>query len=89
MNNQIIAESNDTIRLENNYYFPADSIKTEFIEESDTHTICPWKGEASYKSLVVDGVTNKDASWFYPQPKYAAKEIAGYFAFWKGVQIEK
>lgn len=87
-NNQIIAESNETIIIENNQYFPSDTIKSEFFVESDTQTTCPWKGVASYKSLIVNGETNKDAAWYYPQPKDAAKEIAGYFAFWKGVKIE-
>lgn len=87
-NNQIIAESNETIVIENNHYFPAESIKSEFFKDSDTHTTCPWKGEASYKSLEVNNETNQDAAWYYPNPKERAKEIAGYFAFWKGVKIE-
>ncbi len=88
-NNQIIAESSETIVVENNHYFPSDSIKSELFDESDTKTTCPWKGEASYKSLEVNGETNKDAAWYYPQPKDAAKKIAGYFAFGKGINIEK
>ncbi len=88
-NNQILAESNDTIVIENNHYFPAESINSAFFVDSDTHTFCPWKGEASYKSVKVNGETNKDAAWYYPDPKHPAKEIKGYYAFWKGVKIEK
>lgn len=88
-NNQLIAESNETKVIENNHYFPPDSIKPTFFLESNTHTICPWKGEASYKSINVNGEINKDAAWYYPNPKDAAKEIKGYFAFWKGVKIEE
>jgi len=88
-NNQVIAESNDTILIENNHYFPANSIKKEFFKSSDTHTTCHWKGVASYKTLEVNGETNKDAAWYYPEPKEMAKSIAGYYAFWKGVKIEK
>ena len=88
-NNQIIAESNETIVIENNHYFPAESIKSEFFKDSDTHTTCPWKGEASYKTLVVNNESNQDAAWYYPNPKERAKEIAGYFSFWKGVKIEQ
>jgi uncharacterized protein (DUF427 family) len=88
-NNQIIAESKETIVIENNHYFPAESIKSEFLKDSDTHTTCPWKGEASYKTLVVNNESNQDAAWYYPNPKERANEIAGYFAFWKGVKIEQ
>ena len=85
--NKIIAESNKTIVVENNHYFPADSINRDFFENSDMHSTCPWKGEASYYSLVVDNKTNKNAAWYYPQPKTAAKEIENYVAFWKGVDV--
>lgn len=87
-NHQIIAESKNTIVIESNHYFPADSIHSEYFVDSDTHTNCPWKGEASYKTVAVNGETNKDAAWYYPNPKYAAKDIKGYYAFWKGVTIE-
>lgn len=87
-NNQTIAESDATIVVENNHYFPIESVKSEFLKESDTHSVCPWKGTASYYSLEVDGKTNKDAAWYYPQPKDAAKNIAGYVAFWKGVAVK-
>lgn len=85
--NQILAESTDTIVVEGNHYFPADSINREFFAASDTHTVCGWKGTASYYDIVVDGETNKDAAWFYPKAKEEAKEIENRVAFWKGVEI--
>lgn len=84
---KIIAESNETIVIENNHYFPADSLNKEYLESSETHTVCPWKGQASYYNLVVDGSVNRDAAWYYPQPKPLAKNIRNYIAFWKGVQV--
>jgi len=86
-NDQVIAESNDTILVENNHYFPIESVKAEYIENTDTHTTCPWKGLASYYTLNVDGKKNQDAAWYYPQPKEAANHITNYVAFWKGVKI--
>lgn len=86
-NGQVIAESNDLVNVEGNYYFPKESIKSEFFQDSDTHTVCPWKGTASYYSISVGGQQNTDAAWYYPSPKDAAKEITGRVAFWKGVQI--
>ncbi|MVN22794.1 DUF427 domain-containing protein [Mucilaginibacter arboris] len=86
-NNQVIAESNDTIIVENNHYFPLQTVKREFLKPSSTHTTCPWKGLASYYTLDVDGKQNADAAWFYPQPKDAAAQIKDYVAFWKGVKI--
>jgi len=86
-NNQIIAESDQTIILENNYYFPKESVKAKFLTSSNTHTTCPWKGEASYYTLEVEGVQNKDAAWYYASPKPAAAEIKDYVAFWKGVKV--
>lgn len=88
-NNQVIAESNDTVVVENNHYFPKDSIKQEFFNDSDTNTVCHWKGTASYYSLNVDGKENKDAAWYYPETSELAKHIKGYVAFWKGVEIVK
>lgn len=88
-NNQTIAESDETIVVENNHYFPADSVKKDFLTESATHTTCPWKGVASYYTLQVDGKENTDAAWYYPAPKTAAENIKNYIAFWKGVQISK
>ena len=86
-NNQVIAQSDQTIEIEGNQYFPADSVNSEFLVSSNTHTTCPWKGKASYYTLNVDGAENKDAAWFYPEPKDAAKEIKDYVAFWKGVKV--
>lgn len=83
-----LAESDQTRIVEGNHYFPPDSIKRQFFKPSSTHSMCSWKGEANYYNIVVDGQTNKDAAWFYPSPKEAAKEIAGYIAFWKGVRVE-
>jgi uncharacterized protein (DUF427 family) len=86
-NGAIIAESSDTIVVEGNHYFPADSLKPEFIRPSSTQSTCPWKGVASYHSLEVNGKTNADAAWYYPTPKEAAARIAGRIAFWKGVLV--
>jgi len=88
-NGKVIAESNETIVVENNHYFPAQSVNNQFLTDSNTHTICGWKGEASYYSVHVDDKVNTDAAWYYPNPKDAAKNIAGYIAFWRGVQIVK
>lgn len=87
-NNIIIAESDDTVVVEGNHYFPADAIKREFFTESDKNTNCPWKGTASYYDVVVNGETNKDAAWYYADPKDAAKEIKGRVAFWRGVEVK-
>lgn len=86
-NNRVLAESSDTIKLEGNHYFPADSIEKEFFESSDLHSTCPHKGVASYHNIVVDGKTNKDAAWYYPTPKKGYENISNYLAFWKGVEI--
>ena len=83
----VLAESEDTIVIEGNHYFPPASINGEFFRESDTKTTCPWKGQASYYDVVVDGEVNKDAAWYYPDPKQAAAEIKGYVAFWRGVKV--
>ncbi|MFC3563016.1 DUF427 domain-containing protein [Pedobacter jamesrossensis] len=87
-NNQTLAESNETILIENNHYFPASSLNKQYFQESDKHTTCHWKGQASYYTLLVDGQKNEDAAWCYPNPKDAAKEIKDYIAFWKGVKIQ-
>jgi uncharacterized protein (DUF427 family) len=87
-NGQVLAESDQTIVVENNHYFPPDSIKGEYFKASDTHTVCGWKGTASYYDVVVAGTVNKDAAWFYPTPKEAAQNISGYVAFWRGVKVE-
>ncbi len=86
-NGQIIAESDDTIVVENNHYFPLESVEAGFLTSSSTHTTCPWKGVASYYTLQVDDKSNVDAAWYYPDPKPAAHEIKGRVAFWKGVQV--
>ena len=86
-NNQILAESDQTVVVENNHYFPESSLNKEFFVTSDTTTRCPWKGEANYYSIVVNGQENKDAAWYYATPKEAAKEIKGHVAFWRGVKV--
>mgnify|MGYP006395923659 CR=1 FL=1 len=86
-NNQVVAQSDKTVVIENNHYFPADSIDKQFFKESATHTVCPWKGQASYYTLEVDGKNNPDAAWYYPSTSHAAKPIEGYVAFWKGVEV--
>ena len=86
-NSEIIAESDKTIVVEGNHYFPSESLHPDFFVNSEHHSTCSWKGEASYKSLSVNGKNNPDAAWYYPDPKPAALEIKGYFAFWKGVKI--
>ena len=86
-NGKTIAESDETVVVEGNHYFPAEAVNKEYFEASDTNTVCPWKGTASYYSLNVDGDRNADAAWYYPDPKEAAKEIRGRIAFWKGVQV--
>ncbi|MDQ6815666.1 MAG: DUF427 domain-containing protein [Bacteroidota bacterium] len=88
-NNEVIAESNETIVVENNHYFPADAVKKEFLVASGTHTTCPWKGVASYYSLNVNNKENRDAAWYYPDPKQEAENIKNYIAFWKGVSVSK
>ncbi len=86
-NNKIIAESDDIIKVEGNSYFPIESVNKDYLKESQVTSVCPWKGKAAYYSLEVDGKTNKDAAWYYPEPKEAAKEIKRRVAFWKGVEI--
>lgn len=86
-NGAILAESDQTIIVEGNHYFPPQSIRLEYFRPSDAHTTCPWKGVASYYDVVVDGETNAGAAWYYPQPKDAAKQIKGYVAFWRGVKV--
>lgn len=86
-NNEVIAESSETIVIEGNHYFPPDSVEGEFLSASDKTSFCPWKGNAKYHNLEIAGEQNPDAAWYYPSPKDAAKEIAGYIAFWRGVQI--
>jgi uncharacterized protein (DUF427 family) len=85
--NRVIAESNDTKVVEGNHYFPKDSVKQHYLKESDTHSTCPWKGEASYYHVEIDGQVKKDAAWYYPEPKSAAAEIKDHVAFWKGIEV--
>ena len=86
---QVLAESDDTVVVEGNHYFPPDSVKREFLQDSATTTVCPWKGTANYYTLMVDGQSNSDAAWFYADPKPAADQVRGRIAFWKGVQISE
>ena len=89
LNGQVIAESDSTIKIEGNHYFPKNTIKAAFFKETPTQTICPWKGKASYYSIEVNGAVNEDAAWYYPDPKEAAVQIKNHVAFWKGVEIEE
>ena len=84
----VLAESDETVVVEGNHYFPAESVKREHLRESVTHTTCPWKGEASYYDVVVGGEVNSDAAWYYPEPLDAAKGIKDRVAFWRGVRVE-
>jgi len=86
-NNTVIAESDDTVLVEGNHYFPLESLKKAFVLSSNHHTMCSWKGQASYYDLFVDGNVNPSAAWFYPDPKEAALEVKDRVAFWKGVQV--
>jgi uncharacterized protein (DUF427 family) len=86
--NVILAESNDTVIVEGNHYFPPVAVNRQYLRPSDTHTTCPWKGLASYYHIDVDGEMNKDAAWYYPEPKDAAENIRNYIAFWKGVEVK-
>ena len=88
-NNKIIAETEKFEVVEGNIYFPRDTIKQEYFKASDTHTVCGWKGTASYFNVIVDGKENKDAAWFYPDPKEAASNIKDFVAFWRGVDVIK
>lgn len=87
-NGTVIAQSSDTVVVEGNHYFPLDSVRGDVLRPSETHSVCPWKGTASYYTLEVGGQQNPDAAWFYPEPKDAAAQIRGRVAFWKGVQVE-
>ena len=88
-NNVVVADSDDPIKLEGNYYFPENAVKQEYLERSQTHTHCPWKGDASYYHVKVNGEVNTDAAWYYPEPKEAASEIKHHIAFWKGVVMKE
>ena len=88
-NNTVIAQSNETVKLEGNYYFPPGSVMTQFLHDSSTHTTCSWKGTASYYDIVIDDSTNKDAAWYYPEPKQEALNIKNHVAFWHGVEFSE
>lgn len=88
-NGEVIAESDNTIVIEGNHYFPKDSIKKEYFENSDTNTVCPWKGMASYYTIKVDGKENRDAAWYYADPREMAKGFKDHVAFWRGVEVVK
>ena len=87
-NGVVIAKSDQTVVIEGNHYFPPDTIKIEYFNNSDTNTVCHWKGTASYYDLEVNGKTNKDAAWYYPETSELARSIKGYVAFWRGVIVE-
>lgn len=88
-NGAVIAESDEFEMVEGNVYFPPDAVKTEYLRPSDTHTVCHWKGTASYYTLVVDGAENADAAWYYPEASEEAQNVEGYVAFWRGVTVER
>lgn len=88
-NGAVVAESDDTVVIEGNHYFPPEAVDRRYLQESETHTRCAWKGTAGYYHLVVDGEENRDAAWYYPDPSPAAIEIAGRVAFWRGVTVEQ
>lgn len=87
-NEMVLAQSNDTLIIDGNHYFPPESVNKQYLLESNTHSNCPWKGTANYYDIEVNGQINKDAAWFYPNAKEKAKHFEGYVAFWRGVQIE-
>jgi uncharacterized protein (DUF427 family) len=87
-NGAVIAESDRCVVVEGNQYFPIDAVNVGYLKPSEAHTVCSWKGTASYYDVVVNDQINKDAAWYYPTPKDAAQQIAGYVAFWRGVQVE-
>ena len=87
-NGALLAESDETVVVEGNHYFPPASLAEGVVQPSDKHTVCPWKGTASYYDVVADGQVNDGAAWYYPEPKDAAKEITDHVAFWRGVLVE-
>jgi len=88
-NDTVLAESDDTVVVENNHYFPVASLNKEYFRASDHHTVCPWKGTASYYDVIVGDAVNANAAWFYPTPSKAAAQITDRVAFWKGVRVER
>jgi uncharacterized protein (DUF427 family) len=87
-NGTVLAESDETVMVEGNHYFPPESINREYFQESSRHTVCPWKGQASYYHIAINGDTNQDAAWTYRSPRPAAEAIKDYVAFWGGVRVE-
>lgn len=87
-NGAVLAESDQMVQVEGNHYFPPEAVRREFFRDSQTHTVCSWKGTASYYDVVVGGQVNRDAAWYYPAPSAAARNIQGHVAFWKGVKVE-
>lgn len=87
-NDQVLAQSEETVVVEGNHYFPHEAVNWEFFKENETHTVCPWKGTASYYDVVVDGEVNRNAAWYYPEPSNAARQIKDRVAFWRGVKVE-
>jgi len=88
-NGAVIAQSDDTIKVEGNLYFPPEAVNPDYLQHSEMHTACPWKGLASYYDIVVDGKVNTGAAWFYPSPSSAASDIKNYVAFWRGVKVKR
>jgi uncharacterized protein (DUF427 family) len=88
-NGVVLAESDDTEIVEGNHYFPPETVNMEHFKQSDHHTVCPWKGTASYYNVEAGGKVNENAAWYYPEPKKAADQIKGYVAFWKGVEVKE
>jgi uncharacterized protein (DUF427 family) len=88
-NGKVVAESETFVTVEGNVYFPEGAVKREYLRPSSTTSTCPWKGQAKYYSLMIDGQENPDAAWYYPDPKPAARNIKGHIAFWRGVEVEK
>ena len=86
--NAVLAESDKTVVVEGNHYFPPEAVRRQYLKPSDTHTTCPWKGQAGYYHIEVDGDVNEDAAWYYPDPKEAAQNIKDHVAFWKGVEVK-
>ncbi len=86
-NNKVIAESDETVSIEGNEYFPPESINCEYLQDSSSETFCPWKGKAGYYNIRVEGQINRDAAWVYKDPKKAAEKIKNYLAFWNGVEV--
>jgi uncharacterized protein (DUF427 family) len=85
--NTVLAESDQTVMVEGNHYFPPEAVNRQYLKPSDTHSTCPWKGQASYYHIEVGGEVNQDAAWYYPEPKVAAQNIKNHVAFWKGVEV--